>query len=116
MRALRNQGRRPEDGWLDHAQLGYNYRLSEMNCALGLSQMSRIDGILARREDRALCYYEHLKTVPGLILPELSTAEARVCWFVFVVRLERSFTLEDRDQIANYLTAKGIGCGRYFAD
>ena len=69
VRALRNQGRRPADGWLDHALLGYNYRISEMNCALGRSQLGRLDAILARREDRAACYCEHLRTVPGVILP-----------------------------------------------
>jgi perosamine synthetase len=115
IRALRNQGRRPADGWLDHAMLGYNYRLSEINCALGISQMNRLDGILARRENRAACYREHLRTVPELTLPVFETAEGRVCWFVFVVRLAARFTQEDRDGIIAYMAARGIGCGRYFA-
>jgi perosamine synthetase len=115
IRALRNQGRRPSDGWLGHSLLGYNYRLSEINCALGISQLRRIDSILARRETRAACYYEHLRTAPELILPVLKTAEGRVCWFVFVVRLAARFTEEDRDQILAYMASRGIGCGRYFA-
>jgi perosamine synthetase len=49
IRALRNQGRYDNDDWLQHAELGYNYRLSEMNCALGLAQLNRIDEILERR-------------------------------------------------------------------
>ncbi len=115
IRALRNQGRRPADGWLDHSLLGYNYRLSEINCALGFSQMKRIDGILAQRENRAACYCEHLRTVPELTLPLLKTAEGRVCWFVFVVRLAAGFTEEERDGILAYMASRGIGCGRYFA-
>ncbi|MGA2041065.1 MAG: DegT/DnrJ/EryC1/StrS family aminotransferase [Bryobacteraceae bacterium] len=115
IRALRNQGRRPADGWLDHSLLGYNYRISEINCALGLSQMQRIDAILARRQNRAACYREHLEKVPELTLPLFETAEGRVGWFVFVVRLAAHFAREDRDAIFAYMTARGIGCGRYFA-
>jgi perosamine synthetase len=115
IRAIRNQGRRPADGWLDHSLLGYNYRLSEINCALGLSQMKRIDAILARRENRAACYCEHLRTAPELTLPLFKTAEGRVCWFVFVVRLAPCFMQEDRDRILAYMASRGIGCGCYFA-
>lgn len=115
VRALRNQGRRPADGWLDHSLLGYNYRLSELNCALGLSQMSRIDAILAQREDRAACYRELLRAVPELTLPVFETESGRSCWFVFVVRLAERFKAEDRDRIIDYMAARGIGCGRYFA-
>ena len=109
IRALRNQGRRPADGWLDHALLGYNYRLSEINCALGLSQLKRIDGILARRQNRALCYAEHLRTIPEVALPVFEPDGGRVSWFVFAVRLQ------NRDAIFHHMTSRGIGCGRYFA-
>jgi perosamine synthetase len=110
IRALRNQGRRPADGWLDHSLLGYNYRLSEINCALGLSQMQRIGDILARRESRAICYAEHLRAIPGVTLPALEIPGGRVSWFVFVVRLAT-----DRDAILRYMASRGIGCGSYFA-
>src|SRR2546430_16162014 len=50
MRALRNQGRKASDDWLEHSELGYNYRISEVNCALGIEQMRRIESILERRE------------------------------------------------------------------
>ncbi|MGA2740800.1 MAG: DegT/DnrJ/EryC1/StrS family aminotransferase [Bryobacteraceae bacterium] len=115
MRALRNQGRQTADGWLDHTLLGYNYRLSEINCALGLSQMQRLENILTQRENRAACYLEHLRAVPELTLPVFQIADGRVCWFVFVVRLAANFTQEDRDGIVRYMAARGIACGRYFA-
>jgi perosamine synthetase len=115
IRALRNQGRRPEDGWLDHSFLGYNYRLSEINCALGLSQMQRIEEMLALRESRAACYAEHLRMIPELTLPVHRIAEGLVCWFVFVVRLAAVFTRQDRDAIIAYMASRGIGCGSYFA-
>ena len=115
IRALRNQGRRPADGWLDHSLLGYNYRISEINCALGCSQMKRIDAILARRENRAACYREQLRDVPELTLPVLEIAEGRVCWFVFVVRLAARFTQQDCDGILAFMASRGVGCARYFA-
>jgi len=109
IRALRNQGRRPADGWLDHALLGYNYRLSEINCALGLSQMTRIGAVLARRENRAAFYSEHLRHIPDLTLPSFQAHESRVCWFVFVVRVNHP------DAILAHMAGRGIACGRYFA-
>jgi perosamine synthetase len=109
IRALRNQGRRDSDGWLDHELLGYNYRLSELNCALGLEQVKRIDDILDRREAVAMQYSEELQTIPGVITPTLKMKDGRVCWFVYVIRVE------NRDAILRKLTEQGIGCARYFA-
>ena len=53
---MRNQGRDEGAGWLQHARLGFNYRLSEFNCALGIAQFSRIDEILSRRRRVAQWY------------------------------------------------------------
>ena len=115
MRALRNQGRMPADRWLEHGLLGYNYRLSEINCALGLAQTKRLGGILEARAAVAMRYAKALQTIPELIVPPLRIEGGRVCWFVFVVRLTCEFTRADRDAICDQLTARGIGCGRYFA-
>lgn len=109
IRALRNQGRMETDGWLDHRLLGYNYRLSELNCALGLEQLKRIDEILDRREALAVQYSEELQSIPGVTTPSLTIKDGRVCWFVYVIRVE------NRDAILEKLTERGIGCARYFA-
>src|ERR1039458_6840602 len=45
----RNQGRAPDMGWLDHDRLGFNYRLSDIACALGLAQLERLEEMLAAR-------------------------------------------------------------------
>ena len=115
MRALRNQGRRAADGWLDHSLLGYNYRLSEINCALGVAQMKRLGAILATREAVAMRYAKALESIPEVIVPPLKIEGGRLCWFVFVIRLAARFSRADRDSICDQLTARGIGCGRYFA-
>ncbi len=115
IRSLRNQGRRPNDDWFEHTELGYNYRLSEMNCALGLAQLRRIDSILERRRVVAEEYDGRLRGRPELILPPLSAPERVVSWFVYVVRLNPTCSAADRDAIRSYLNERGIGCGRYFA-
>jgi perosamine synthetase len=115
IRALRNQGRRDSDGWTGHSLLGYNYRLSEMNCALGDSQMKRLAGILESREAVAMRYSQELQTIPEVIPPASQIRDGRLCWFVYVVRLSARFEPAQRDFICRYLIARGIGCGRYFA-
>ena len=45
----RNQGRAPDMGWLDHDRLGFNYRLDDLSCALGLAQLERLDSVLSAR-------------------------------------------------------------------
>lgn len=113
VRALRNQGRYESDDWLQHSEVGYNYRLSEMQCALGVEQLKRIDEILAIRERVARGYDERLKGEP-LVLPVFSLPNARISWFVYVVRLLPELG-RYRDAILRSLTEQGIGCGRYFA-
>jgi perosamine synthetase len=115
LRSLRNQGRRPTDDWLEHSELGYNYRISEMNCALGLAQLRRIDSILEQRREVAEEYDSRLRACPELVLPPLTVPERTVSWFVYVVRLSARFTAADRDAVRGILIERGIGCGRYFA-
>ena len=114
IRALRNQGRYETDDWFQHTELGYNYRISEINCALGLAQMLRLEEILCKRATVASAYEQRLSRHQELTLPPLSVAEGRVSWFVYVVRLNNSARLE-RDAVMRGLAAAGIACGRYFA-
>jgi perosamine synthetase len=111
-RSLRNQGR---DGmsWLAHQRLGYNYRLSEIHAALGLSQVKRLDEILERRRRVAHHYIERLIDNKHLILPTLDD-ETHMSWFVFVVRLSTEFSPGDRDVVMQMLRSDGIGCNNYF--
>jgi perosamine synthetase len=114
IRALRNQGRYETDDWFQHTELGYNYRISEINCALGLAQMSRLEEILQKRAAVASAYDQHLSRYQALTLPPLSVPNGRVSWFVYVVRLNNSAAIE-RDAVMRGLAAAGIASGRYFA-
>ena len=65
----RNQGRAPDMGWLDHDRLGFNYRLSDLACALGIAQLGRLEQMLAERARVAGLYREALGGLEGLELP-----------------------------------------------
>jgi perosamine synthetase len=112
-RGLRNQGRSETNAWLQHERLGYNYRLSDINCALGIAQLERLDEILAKREKVAKLYNERLEGVEELILPQFEKNK-KISWFVYVVRLQDKYSKEDRDKILEKLKQKGIGCSNYF--
>ena len=110
--SLRNQGRATE-AWLSHARLGYNYRLSEINAALGEVQMQRLDEILARRREAADRYNEALADIEGLHLPS-QAGIADASWFVYVVRLDDAFSTDDRDAVLDDLREAGVSCSNYF--
>lgn len=115
VRAMRNQGRTESDDWYQHSELGYNYRLSEIHCALGIEQLKRIEAILARREEIAGKYDALLRKDENLSLPPLAVPRCKISWFVYVVRLAERFSQAQRDWIVKEMNSRGIGCGRYFA-
>lgn len=111
MRALRNQGRAPGDTWLSHTYLGYNYRLDEMSCALGIVQLRRLDEMLRKREQVAGWYAERLAEIPEVEIPRVVDSTTRMSWFVYVIRLPKG---TDRADLAQRLEARGVPIRPYF--
>ena len=114
--SLRNQGRGPmknKGDWLRHPRLGYNYRISDINCALGLAQLSRIKEILTKREKVADLYNQKLKSIPEIEIPYVAP-NVKMSWFVYVIRLSEKYSQQDRDKIIEKMAKKGIQCGTYF--
>jgi perosamine synthetase len=101
----RNQGRAPDMGWLDHDRLGFNYRLSDIACALGLAQLRRLPDMLAARARVAAAYRHELGDIEGLRLPCPDADGDRRGWFVFVVQLPGD---SDRDEVVRELARRGI--------
>jgi perosamine synthetase len=101
----RNQGRAADMGWLDHDRLGFNYRLPDMACALGLAQLERLEEMLCARARAAELYREALEGVEGLELPCEERAGERRGWFVFVVQVPRGV---DRDETVRRLLEQGV--------
>ncbi len=111
LRRLRNHGRDPSAGWLEHTEPGYNYRLSEIACALGRVQLARLDDILAARAAAAARYDDLLRELPGMERPPLTLPQRTLSWFVYVVRLPPG---TDRVRVQAELATKGIATGLYF--
>jgi perosamine synthetase len=102
----RNQGRAPDMGWLDHDRLGFNYRLSDIACALGLAQLERLDEMLAARERVASWYGEALAGIEGLDLPVHEHGGDRRGWFVYVVQVPEQGP--QRDDVVVALRERGV--------
>ncbi|OGZ64163.1 MAG: polysaccharide biosynthesis protein [Candidatus Staskawiczbacteria bacterium RIFCSPLOWO2_01_FULL_40_39] len=113
-KSMANQGRKVENGkWLEHIRLGYNYRLDEMSCALGIAQIARIDEILKKRSQVAKWYSEALKEIKAIELPYIDE-HSKLSWFVYVVRLAENFSGEKRDMVIAKMAERGIACSNYF--
>jgi perosamine synthetase len=107
--SLRNQGRKKNGGWLEYETLGYNYRLNELSCALGLSQLKRVGTLLKKRENAATEYSRRLSGISGVITPFEKPGITRG-WFVYVIRLESGI---NRDAVLKKLNDSGVECKPY---
>lgn len=113
-KSMANQGRKVKDGkWLEHIMLGYNYRLDEMSCALGIVQMQRIKEILKKRNNVASLYNKKLKNIGELEIPYIEEGN-KLSWFVYVVKLAEKFAGKRRDGIIKEMASRGIQCSNYF--
>jgi perosamine synthetase len=110
LRSLRNQGRADSGGWLEHARLGFNYRIDDIRAAIGIGQLEKLDAILEARSAVAARYASLLASVPGLELPCADDAEHERSWFVYVVTLPAG---TDREAVIASLTERGVQTARY---
>ncbi|MFH1304870.1 MAG: DegT/DnrJ/EryC1/StrS family aminotransferase [Candidatus Omnitrophota bacterium] len=113
-RSMRNQGRGENKAWLQHERLGYNYRISDINCALGIAQLERIDEILLKRAKVAENYRRVLGGIEEITLPHVSS-DVKMSWFVYVVRMHKGFDMNARQKVLTELRKKGIECSDYFS-
>jgi perosamine synthetase len=102
VRSLRHHGWSPSDGYDDMPAPAFNYRLSDVLCALGLPQLRRLDELMAARERVAAGYAERLAHL-DVVLPEADPGD-RHGLQAYVVQVDR------RDDVMAGLRAEGIGC------
>ena len=110
-RSLRNQGRGEMGAWLEHARLGYNYRMDELSAALGVSQFQRLESFLEKRAHVAQMYTERLAMLDWVRPPQVKP-DVRMSWFVYVITLAEGL---DRDAVIHGLAEQGIPARGYFA-
>ena len=99
--------------YYEMADLGFNYRLTDLQCALGLSQLKKLDRFLVRREAIAARYRDALSGVPGLSLQAVAP-HVRHAWHIFPVLLELERLAADRRAIFSALRAEGIGVSVHY--
>ena len=111
LRSLRNQGRSYDGGgWFHHVRLGLNYRWTDIQAAIGLAQLEKLDRILELRAAAAQRYGDLLADVAGVEAPAADDADHRRSWFVYVVKLDSAF---DRAAVMDYLRAEGVATAEY---
>jgi len=110
-RSLRNQGRDLFNEWLNHSRLGYNYRMSELNAAVGVVQMRRLDEMLAKRAAVADEYTRRLAHLEGVMPLSIQPTTTRMSWFVYVVRFSEDI---DRNTVMDHLAEQNIPSRPYF--
>jgi perosamine synthetase len=121
LRKFRNHGmsseardRQREGQWhYEMVLLGFNYRLPDIACALGLQQLARLDSNLARRTQIATRYSSAFRKIPGIIIPAVSP-EVMPAWHLYPVRFELGQFTGDRAKIFRALRAENIGVNVHY--
>jgi perosamine synthetase len=107
-RAFRNQGRSPGDTWLESSIIGYNFRLTDIQAAIGIVQLMHIDEIIQKRHNVYLQYLHNLILDERIKLQEFSGNWTQLSHFVFTVEVD------NRSKVMQYLADKGIDTRAYF--
>ena len=110
LKSLRNQGRSYDSRWFHHVRLGFNYRFTDLQAAVGIAQLEKLDQILELRGTAAARYGELLAGVEGVESPLADDENHRRSWFVYVVKLARGI---DRDGVLARLAADSVEAGHY---
>ena len=98
----------------DVAVPGYKYNMMDLQAAIGLHQLRRLDGFLKERERLAARYQERLADVPGLILPQRVSYPVRHAWHLYTPLLDVDRLLIDRDRFLDELKTRNIGAGLHY--
>jgi len=110
VKSLRNQGRDYRGGaWFHHVRLGFNYRWTDVQAAIGIGQLEKLDRLLSLRAEAAARYTQLLEDIEVEPLCA-DDAEHKRSWFVYVVALPAG---ADRDRVMAELRAQGIGTAEY---
>ena len=110
LRRLRSQGRLLSDPAGVHLEIGYNFRMTEIQSALGRTQLSRLRSLLAKRSELAETYHHYLRGLHDWLTPLLPPEEPRG-WFAYPVRLAPSV---DVDRVIAGLQQRGIPAKRTY--
>jgi perosamine synthetase len=109
-RSMRDQGRFDGKDWIDKVVLGYNYRMTEMQAAIGIEKLKTISKVLSVREKIANEYYANLIKHPGILCPQDLTSSRR-SWFAYFIVLKDE---QSRQLLKEHLRMKGIQTAAHY--
>jgi perosamine synthetase len=112
IRLLRDHGMSQERRYW-HPIIGYNYRMTNLQAALGVAQMEKIESILKRKKDIADEYSLGLKNIPGITLPPCQSWAENVYWLYSIIIDKHKFGL-NRDELLDYLKKEGVETRPFF--
>jgi perosamine synthetase len=93
--------------------LGFNYRLTDIACALGLSQLDKLDANLARRREIAAQYAKAFRDLPGIVVPAVRE-NVNPAWHLYPIRLDLGTLTTGRGEIFRALRAENIGVNVHY--
>lgn len=108
LKSVSNQGRSDDGAWLVHSRLGFNYRLSDVHCAIGVAQLERLDEMMAGRARVAGWYQQRVAEIDG-VTPMYEGPQRR-SWFVYAPRLDPAI---DRDEVIMTLERERVAAKPY---
>jgi perosamine synthetase len=111
-RGLRNLCFQPHKRFV-HERLGWNLRMTNLQAALGVAQLERLDEFVARKRAMGARYSDLLKGVSGVQLPHARTDFAENIYWVYGINLDDSVDF-DAAEAMQRLAAKGVGCRPFF--
>ncbi len=105
----------PKESWYYEMQyLGFNYRITDMQCALGISQLKRIDIFLKRRREIASIYNRQISNIDEIKAP-FEENNVKSAWHLYVIRIRKNRGLKlDRNELFSYLRKIGIGAQLHY--
>jgi len=110
-RRLKDQAFSRERRFL-HTEIGFNYRMTNIQAAIGLAQLENIDRLVELRRENAALYSRLLKGIPGITLPKEKKWAKNVYWMYSIV-IEDEFGMS-RDDLMAFLRQKGIDTRTFF--
>jgi len=121
LRRFRNHGistdarqRQSSGSWrYEMVSLGFNYRLTDVACALGLSQLRKLEANLVRRKEIAATYHSAFKDIPGVIAPRVRE-DVKPAWHLYPIRINAAALNADRDRLLRALRSENIGANVHY--
>ncbi|WP_373692810.1 DegT/DnrJ/EryC1/StrS family aminotransferase [Agromyces silvae] len=109
LRVLRNQGMRDR---YQYVAAGHNWRMTDLQAAVGIPQLAGYDDVVARRQEHARRLSEGLSGVPGIVVPR-ELAGRRHVWHQYTIRVTEAAAV-GRDEFVTKLAERGVGAGIYY--